>query len=235
MVYQEVLRRHMYVRGATNADIGTSYEDVWNESIAYPFPTAVQNLTVSSDDANDTIAGTGAQKVGVIYLDADYEEQFEEISLNGTTGVALAVPGYRVNGVYVTQAGSSLSNEGKIYVGYGSITSGKPANTLATIFETEGGTMLGVFTVPAGQTYRLMRLEATGDATNANRINVLPQIRELGGAFVSIFKVILAAQGREVDLSSRPFILPAKSDIRVRANSVSGTRNLSILYLLEGN
>jgi len=52
----------------------------------YQTPTANANLEWVSDDANDSSAGTGAQKViiqGLVEVDGDFVDQEEEVTTNG--------------------------------------------------------------------------------------------------------------------------------------------------------
>lgn len=51
-----------------------------------PYPNGIQ-LSVSSSDANDTALGIGVRQIDIHYLDANYLEQSEFVTLNGTTPV----------------------------------------------------------------------------------------------------------------------------------------------------
>ena len=52
--------------GVKSAD----YESIWDGSNLYPWPTAAETLSVVSDDADDTSAGTGARTVEIEGLDS---------------------------------------------------------------------------------------------------------------------------------------------------------------------
>ena len=91
-------------------------EDIWRGNDLTPAPTshtaipvpadAGEQMSVVSESANDTIAGSGAQKVTIEYLDAAGDEQTTTVDMNGTTPVALTPSDVRfVNEFYVSQIG----------------------------------------------------------------------------------------------------------------------------------
>lgn len=78
-------------------------------------PTTPTGAREVSSSANDTIAGTGAQKVLCTYLDEDWIVKTETVSLNGTTPVSLtATDIMHIQGFEVIQAGSALYAAGNI-------------------------------------------------------------------------------------------------------------------------
>ena len=94
------------------------------ESNRYTFPTAGATMTISSADANDTSAGTGARTVKVDFLDSTYAEFSETLTLNGQTAVSTSSSDcFRVNTMTVLTAGTGKVNAGKVYVGTGTVTS----------------------------------------------------------------------------------------------------------------
>lgn len=73
-------------------------------------------MSVSSTNANDTAAGTGARTVLITGLDENYNDVTESIILNGLTGVNTTKQFIRVFKVRVTTAGSGATAAGDIYV-----------------------------------------------------------------------------------------------------------------------
>jgi len=72
-------------------------------------------ITFVSDNANDTLTGTGAQKIRLFYLDDNYNPFEEIISLNGTTPVDTVATNIRHSERFeVIQVGSNNSNLGTI-------------------------------------------------------------------------------------------------------------------------
>lgn len=83
----------------------------WNEQ------SAAAQWSISSDDASDAIAGTGAHKVKVTYLDSARLLQTEVVSLNGTTPVNfVATDMLLIDAVEVIQCGSSGANKGTLSI-----------------------------------------------------------------------------------------------------------------------
>ena len=70
-----------------NSDVDTSVETVWPYGGLLQFPDTALQMKVSSDNANDTAAGTGARTVYVKGLNADHDVISEIVSLNGQTAV----------------------------------------------------------------------------------------------------------------------------------------------------
>jgi len=91
---------------ARNPDINSTEETIWEHGGNYVFPTSAAVRYVSSSDANDTNGGTGANKVRVFGLDADYALIEEEVELAGQTQVATSLSYLRIYRAYVTLAGS---------------------------------------------------------------------------------------------------------------------------------
>jgi hypothetical protein len=83
---------------------------------AYTEQTTNAQRSIASANANDTLAGTGARKVVIKYLDQSGNGPFEEeVSLNGTTYVnTVATNICYIEEITVTEAGSLLSNQGII-------------------------------------------------------------------------------------------------------------------------
>jgi hypothetical protein len=137
-----------------NDDVGTSEETVWHEGGVYVFPTAGTQMKVSSDSANDDVGSSGATTVLINYLDTTYAEQSEIVALDGQTEVlTVATDIFRINGLTVIGAGTSKKNEGIVYIGTGTVTSGKPAVVYGLISADgdHGLASQAVYTVPLGK------------------------------------------------------------------------------------
>jgi hypothetical protein len=119
---------------------------------------AAQTLTISSSSALDTLAGTGAQIVQVTYIKwSDGAEVVANYNMNGITGVNVVVAdGYAVNDVRVVQVGATGSNQGVIYVGYGTITAGVPQNILSSVVALANRAQQLIYTVPTGKSFELL-------------------------------------------------------------------------------
>ena len=132
------------------------YETIWDGSNFYPWPTAAETLSVVSDDANDTSAGTGARTVEIEGLDSSWDVLTETVTMNGTTPVVTTGLFLRVYRARVVTAGSSGTNEGTI-----TFTNTTSSNVIAQISVDTSGfgqTLMACYTIPAGKTGYLISL-----------------------------------------------------------------------------
>ena len=83
-------------------------------------PAVADELFIVSEDANDTIAGTGMQKAKITYYDASFVEKTTvDIEMAGLTPVDVATTYpdiYVIKKVFGTQWGSSGINEGNVFL-----------------------------------------------------------------------------------------------------------------------
>ena len=99
-----------------NPNVGTTEETVWAYSTQYVFPVAeMQMEVVSSDNTKDIPGGDGALLVTIYYLDGNFVERSEVVSLNGTSAVLTTHNNiYRVNGFRCTAIGTDDVPAGNI-------------------------------------------------------------------------------------------------------------------------
>ena len=157
---------------AASQSIGTSMEVIWEEGGSYNWLASALTLNITSTDANDTSAGTGAQTLTIYGLDSDFAIQSETISMNGLTIVNTANTYRRIYRMIVNTEGSSASaNTGKIYCFSGTETSGVPDDTTkiyASIISQNGQTLMSPYTVPASKTaYLINEWSTSGAGKNA--------------------------------------------------------------------
>jgi hypothetical protein len=209
----------------SNTNVQNSLETIWDGSSLYPFGTTYATtafqISVSSSDANDTSAGTGARKVVVIYLDANWAEQTVEITLSGQTPVTYTLDtAIRVYRAYVSEVGSGGTAAGDIYIydnASATVTAGVPDEFYAKITLGENQTLMAVYTVPANHTLYLTRASVSSGT-------------ELGSAFIT-GKVVCRKQNEPFRTQSKatfnegfidfdwelPLKIAEKTDIEVRA------------------
>ena len=221
-----------------NASVGNSIETIWLEGGLYAYPPSATTMTVSSSDANDTSAGTGARTVLISGLDGSYNEISETITMNGQTAVTTSNSYLRVNRALVLTAGSGGVNAGIIYVGKGTVTAGVPANKYTTINGDGTNQSLQAFwTVPAGYTayiYQTNISTGTSSATPAI-LKTLLVVRPFGGVF-NTKEIITLHEGNHLQDYSFPLKITEKSDIEFRAESSSASvtynvsASLNIMY-----
>ena len=208
-----------------NGDVNGTEETIWDQGGVYSYPASAIQIKVSSTSANDTAAGTGARTVTVAGLDENYHEAEETVSLNGQTEVLTDTTFIRVFRAFVETAGSSGTAAGDIYMGNGVVSGGVPATVYAKISLGENQTLMALWTVPAGYTGYLTKIDlGTGTPNNNQYINARIIQRAFGGVFRTATKITL--QTGEIILNfPAPIVLPEKTDIEARAVS-SGSNNL---------
>jgi hypothetical protein len=213
-----------------NADVGNSLETIWLEGGLYAYPPSATTMTVSSSDANDTSAGTGARTIQISGLDGDYNEISETIILNGQTPVTTTNSFLRVNRGIVLTAGSGGVNAGIIYVGTGTVTSGVPANKYTTINgDGTNQTLQAFWTVPAGYTAYVYQTNISTGSSSATPavLKTLLVVRPFGGVF-NTKEVITLSDGNHLQDYSFPLKITEKSDIEFRAESSSPSVSFNV-------
>lgn len=159
----------------------------WYGTGAYPWIPSARTLEIVSTDANDTLAGTGIQKVSVNGLDANYNSITETVSMNGTTAVPLVNQYLRINRMINIQAGSSNVNVGTINLrdaGAG------PVRAIIPVAPGVGGIGIisqAAFTVPAGFTLIVQSVLLSilrGNGSQVNNITMRNFTRSAAGALI---------------------------------------------------
>lgn len=154
-----------------NPDVDTTQESVWPDGGTVPHPTSASVLKISSSDANDTSAGTGARTVFIEGLDGDYAVVSETVTLDGQTSVNTTNSYLYVNKFYVLTAGSGGENAGNINAGTGTVTAGVPAVLYDIIAAGFNNRTTGHYCVPAGYTgYLIQGLFSAGQASGTTSV-----------------------------------------------------------------
>lgn len=151
----------------TNPNVGTTEENVWEESTIYTYPASPSSCTISSTSSDDDAGGTGAITVWLEYLTTDYVRVREVLTLDGQNGVALSSPLLRFHRAIVYSTGSGGENAGIIRIGTGTVTSGVPATTYGRISIGDNQSQHGMYTIPRGYTGLLLRGTIYVDSTKS--------------------------------------------------------------------
>lgn len=115
------------------------------------FLDSSQIVYVSSSSINDTIAGSGAQKIFISGLNSNWDIITDEVEMNGQTPVATNKQFLRINKLFVSQVATNKSNNaGDIYVSSSnSNSSGVPlVDILNCIQINYGYSTVGIYSVP---------------------------------------------------------------------------------------
>jgi len=210
-----------------SAGVSTDKKTISDAGNDFDALSSAQALKLSSSSEEDAAAGDGARTVRVEGVDGDYVEISEEISLNGQTAVNTTKAFLRVYRAYVLTAGSTNKEEGDIYIGYGTVTSGVPASVLAKITQGESQTLMATWTVPRGHTAYISRVSFSSGTEATNKyVTGRLEVKEVGSVYRTKEKVSFGSGEILIDLSL-PITVPEKSDVKLTAISSSGTQDCS--------
>ena len=139
--------------------IGSSYGVITPDSAAtYNFLQTASPLRIKSGgNAQDDATGTGARKVKIVGLDANWDKITEDVVTAGTSASAATSQSFiRVNRVFVTEVGTyGAINTGDIVI---ETTGGDELGTIAADY---GKTVNSVWSIPNGFTGYLTRIAVT--------------------------------------------------------------------------
>jgi len=192
-----------------NSTVGTSYIPMWENNTVYTYPTQPLTMTVTSN-----VADNGVQ-VRIIGLDGDYNVITEIVTL--AVSVATTQQFFRINDV-VTISGNAAND---ITVSNGGIT-------YAKVRGGDGKNQASIYTVPAGHSLYLVRIDAfCATAAQNNRqiffrnLACLPSGVKLRVAETSFLETMHIQ--RQV-----PFRYNEKTDIEFQLRGSAGEQFISV-------
>lgn len=156
-----------------NTSVGSSYEPITDLG-TNNLPTTAAVVSVVSASTADDEGSTGAEKVEIQGLDANYVLQTEVVTMNGTSAVTTTNTFIRVFRMRVTQAGTGETNAGNITASIG-------GSDVARILADQGQTLMAVYTVPKGKRAYLVKFQ--GSLSKNQEANFQLRAREGGGAW----------------------------------------------------
>lgn len=187
----------------------------------YPFPSSALQMTVVSSSASDN-----AISILISGLDINFNPISETLALNGTTNVTSVNSYYRINNVSVTN-GTNVGN----------ITLKNSSVLYAEIIANVGQTEMSVYTVPAGFTFYLLRVQAYANIgftsssyltyTEYNKINLGANAGQVTLDAQSTF-----VQSLTLDYQDTPFPHTSGTDIQFMVKASTGTNTIASLYAL---
>lgn len=207
----------------SNADVDAAKEDLWEKGGTYAFPAAggVQMEVISTGDnaADDdgSPVGSGIRTVMVHYLDADYAEQTETLTMNGVAAVATqATDILRVQHFHAVTVGA-----GGVCAGSTGIDLRHVDNTpiYGHIANSETTGLTSVWTVPASKTAYITGWD--GDAGGGNKYArfMLCATSSLAGVLnAGVFQckdLKIAESGGFSKAFILPIKVPAQADIKI--------------------
>jgi len=209
-----------------NPDVDAGTEDIWSGGGVWVKPTAARVHALVSSSANDdgSPAGTGAQTVVVIGLDASYNLQQETVVMNGTTPVNTAGSYVMIHRMYVDAVGSDGTVAGTI-----TATAATDNTVTAQITPGFNQTLMAIYQVPAGYTGRITRWYAgVGGSVSAATMNFVLYVKEFGKCFRAQSVIDLITAGSNFitfPYMTAPLLIGEKSLVKIQCTS--GAANLT--------
>ena len=215
-----------------NGDVDQTEVTVWPYTGLISHPAAAIQMKVSSSNAADASAGTGARTVLIQGLDASYNEISETVTMNGQTAVTTTNSYLRINYATVATAGSGQSAAGDIYIGTGTVTAGVPATVYDLIKFNYNDTVTGHYTIPAGYTGYLMQgMFSAGQASGSTSI----QGRLLSSTADGIRRttaVVTLNNGSADYAFEFPIAIPEKTDIEATAIGSANNNSCASMFVI---
>lgn len=235
------------IKFGRNASVGTTLEPIAFSGI-YQTPTSASALEILSSDADDTSAGTGLRKVTVVGLNSSWQEVSQEVTLNGTTPVALATNLIRVYRMYGSEAGSYANQSTPSQQGTITLRVSGAGATWATLDVLTGGfglgqSLIGCYTVPSG--YTAYVYHGTISIENTKAVSLYFFKRENANDVTSPYSGVMRIMHTfesvtgVVNEGSGAFLgeFPQGTDIGYMGKTASGTATASVEFyiLLKAN
>lgn len=219
----------------TNSDVrtGTVPEDIWEGSGVYTgFPSSGQELRAVSTSTNDTLGGSGAEKLSAQAMTTDYEWVGITFTLQGTTPVAPDAPYtttefIRCHTANVTQSANGANtglNAGTITIYQATTTS----NIFLSMVAGRNQTNAAAYTVPAGHTAYMRALHCAIRSGNSNSIDGAIWTRAFGRPFRTRRPFTVTNSFRLYDQIYGGLSFTEKSDLTIRVLSCSSASALPI-------
>lgn len=203
-----------------NSAITTDEETVWDGGGIYSYPSSAGIATIVSSSTADDISGTGAQKITIEGLDANYRVQIVEVEMDGATNVVTTESFIRVYRAFVSQAGSGKVNAGNITISIGGAVR-------AQISADQGQTLMAVYTIPSGFTGYITQWSFSSGSSAVNKfLDGRLVIQKFAGIIQTKARSTIQNTAFVQDLQVAT-VANEKDDIEIRAVTSSGTDAVS--------
>jgi hypothetical protein len=218
------------------ADVDDALRDTWSgPTPLYVFPAAPIRMQIVSADAGDTAAGAGVRTVMLHYLDANYIEREELLTLNGVTPVlTVATNILRVNNLRAVSIGANGVSSGAI-----SLTSVGGGITYSNIPISRNCARQAIYTVPAGKKLIVDQWKISSGSLGENFCRHTLVASSYEGEYVPAIFLPKDEQGTQNNgaVIDYPFTLeqfPARTDVKVAAQANSSTANVFVMTAIFG-
>ncbi len=203
----------------------TTFIPLWELATTYTYPSSAITMYLAGT-AGDTA------KILIQGLNANYIQISETVTLNGATPVATVNQYFRINGMQVT-AGSATNPAGVV-----TLKDVTATTTYAQINAGVGKTQAAIYTIPAGYTFYLSRIDGNTsfNGNNANYVNY----RNLSISSTGVQTITQQAPFTQLyhtqRVMPRPFL--EKTDIQIQCSTSTGTAATNIAlegYLIQND
>lgn len=202
--------------------VSTTFIPIWENATAYTYPVVATQMNLAGsngDTATITING----------LDSAYAMISESVVLDGATPVTTVNSYLRVNSMFVSVG--SVANPA------GVVTLKNLSNTVtyAQINAGVGRTQMAIYTVPAGYTFFLSRIDVNTSLNGNDYCTYQNKTTSPAGVVQLTQQAPFAINYHTQRVMPRPFL--EKTDIQLMAKIQSGTGAVSISqegYLVKG-
>lgn len=193
--------------------VAQTYYPVWENVTAYAYPATATKMN---------LAGTNGDTASIQIngLDTNYSMISETLVMNGATAVPTVKSYLRVNSMFVT-AGSATNPAGVV-------TLKDLTNTTiyAQINAGVGRTQMAIYTVPAGYTFYLSRVDGNTSLNGSNYCTYRNRSASVTGVVTFTQQAPFAISYNAQRVMPRPFL--EKTDIQLQAKVNTTTGEVSI-------
>jgi hypothetical protein len=203
--------------------ISTTFVPVWENVTAYTYPVAAITMYLSGT------AGDTAQ-ITIVGLDAGYNVISEAVTLNGATAVATVNQYFRINSMFVS-VGSATNPAGVVY-----LKNQAGTVTYAQINTGVGRTQAAIYTVPAGFTYFLQRVNIYTSLNGNDYCTYQNKTISPAGVVQLTQQAPFAINYDVLRVMPRPFL--EKTDIQLMCKIQTGTGAVAVSqegYLIKNS
>ena len=141
--------------------VSSTFIPIWENATVYTYPSAATIMQMVSTSASDT-----AVSVRIMGLNANYDAITEIVTLNGTTPVSTIGSYLRINNL-VTVAGNAAGN----------MTLSAGGVTYAKINAGIGRSQMSMFSVPAGYSFFLTRVDLFSNLSGGSNNHCLYKVQ----------------------------------------------------------
>lgn len=193
------------------ASTTTSFIPLWENATTYTYPGSALTMTVTTSSASDDGAS-----ITIIGLDASYNVISDTVTANNAVAPTTSIGFYRINDVIFSNTGTNV----------GTVTVANGGTTYAKILAGVGRNQASIFTVPAGKSFYLYRIDAfSNDSTAAKPGLFRNYVRYHTGQEYVVARTTFT---NNMNIQRRlPFKYQEKTDIQFQLRTASGTYEMN--------